>query len=168
MFSSQMSELFNYLISPFNFLKVFKVLPGGIQVKRTSQVCPHPVSFCMYWNNAYVHYSYLTVLLIYICWVNITHCVYHTSQEDEGLVAVYVKGLCRLSLMDRSSLGGLKAPLAKVMGNVITVSGTLCKHNWGRQHLIFYYELFSDLWRHLSKTWMFTQTTFYFNSNAGK
>lgn len=95
---------------------------------------------------------YLTILPIYIPSVSITHFVYHTSEEDEGLVAVYVRGACRLGLMDRSSLGGLKAPLVKVMGSIITGSDTLCKHNCGRQHLIFCYEFFSDLWRHLSKT----------------
>lgn len=47
--------------------------------------------------------------------------------------------------MDRSSLGGLEAPLAKVMSGIITGSDTLCKHHCGRQHFIFYYELFSDL-----------------------
>lgn len=32
--------------------------------------------------------------------------------------------------MDRSSLGGLKAPLAKVMGSIITVSDTLQTQLW--------------------------------------
>lgn len=82
MFTSQMSKLFNYLISPFNFWKYLRCFQGAFKWKGQVRFV-----FVLF---SYVSIEVMPMYLVipyytFIHWVNIIHSEYHTSQEDEEL-----------------------------------------------------------------------------------
>lgn len=160
-FSSQMSDLFNYFISPFNFWKYLKCCWGALE--RKGQVSFVFVLFhcvCIeimptYTNQTLLYLTHTYLLYnIYLMWY---------STEDWGIYS-------RIWEVPAGwkSWGSLETPLGWVRGSVIAGSDTFPQTRL--QEAAFYLLLWALFWllQAVEQNMSVYTNSFYFNSAEGK